>query len=117
MRRSNKINKTEVEKEVARRKYGERQIDKWVKWSFTMRGKVLWKELMEQIKTKIKTGASPRHVPAKIIEVHDIPRTKSGKIAELAVRDLIHNKPINNITALANPECLEEYKNIKELSV
>ena len=50
MRRSNKINKTEVEKEVARRKYGERQIDKWVKWSFTMRGKVLWKELMEQIK-------------------------------------------------------------------
>ena len=47
---SNKINKTEVEKEVARRKYGERQIDKWVKWSFTMRGKVLWKELMEQIK-------------------------------------------------------------------
>ena len=50
MRRSNKINKTEVEKEVARRKYGERQIDKWVKWAFTMRGKVLWKELMEQIK-------------------------------------------------------------------
>ena len=50
MRRSNNINKTKVEKEVARRKYGERQIDKWVKWSFTMRGKVLWKELMEQIK-------------------------------------------------------------------
>tara|TARA_R100000353_G_scaffold124311_1_gene88230 strand:- start:564 stop:770 length:207 start_codon:yes stop_codon:yes gene_type:complete len=50
MRRSNKINKTEVEKEIARRKYGERQIDKWVKWSFSMRGKVLWKELMEQIK-------------------------------------------------------------------
>ena len=50
MRRSNKINKTDVEKEVARRKYGERQIDKWVKWSFTMRGKVLWKELIEQIK-------------------------------------------------------------------
>ena len=76
----------------------------------------LTEELMDQIKTKIKTGASPRHVPAKIITVQDIPRTKSGKIAELAVRDLIHNKPINNITALANPECLEEYKNIKELS-
>ena len=73
-------------------------------------------ELIDQIKTKIRTGASPRHVPAKIISVKDIPRTKSGKIAELAVRDLIHNKPINNITALANPECLEEYKNIKELS-
>ena len=77
----------------------------------------LTEELMDQIKTKIRTGASPRHVPAKIISVKDIPRTKSGKIAELAVRDLIHNKPINNITALANPECLEEYKNIKELNV
>ncbi len=76
----------------------------------------LTEELMDQIKTKIRTGASPKHVPAKIISVIDIPRTKSGKIAELAVRDLIHNKPINNITALANPECLEEYKNIKELN-
>ncbi len=77
----------------------------------------LTEDLIDQIKAKIKIGASPRHVPAKIIKVQDIPRTKSGKIAELAVRDLIHNKPINNITALANPECLEEYKNIKELSV
>ena len=76
----------------------------------------LTEKLMDQIKTKIKTGASPRHVPAKIIAVNDIPRTKSGKIAELTVRDLIHSKPINNITALANPECLEEYKNIKELN-
>ena len=76
----------------------------------------LTEELMDQIKTKIRTGASPRHVPAKIISVKDIPRTKSGKIAELAVRDLIHNKPINNITALANPECLEEYKNINQLN-
>ena len=76
----------------------------------------LTEESMDKIKTKIRTGASPRHVPAKIISVKDIPRTKSGKIAELAVRDLIHNKPINNITALANPECLKEYKNIKELN-
>lgn len=76
----------------------------------------LTEELIDQIKAKIKIGASPRHVPAKIITVQDIPRTKSGKIAELAVRDLIHNKPINNITALANPECLEEYKNLKELN-
>ena len=75
----------------------------------------LTQEIIDQIKSKIKIGASPRHVPAKIIAVNDIPRTKSGKIAELAVRDLIHNKQINNITALANPECLEEYKNIKEL--
>ena len=76
----------------------------------------LTKDLIDKIKGKIRVGASPRHVPAKIISVNDIPRTKSGKIAELAVRDLIHNKPINNITALANPECLEEYKNIKELN-
>ena len=76
----------------------------------------LTEELIDQIKAKIKSGASPRHIPAKIIKVQDIPRTKSGKIAELAVRDLIHNKTINNITALANPECLEEYKNIKELN-
>ena len=76
----------------------------------------LTNELIHQIKTKIRTGASPKHVPAKIISVNDIPRTKSGKIAELAVRDLIHNQPINNITALANPECLEEYKNIKDLN-
>ena len=77
----------------------------------------LKEDLINKIKTKIKIGASPRHVPAKIIVVNDIPRTKSGKIAELAVRDLIHNKSINNENALANPECLEEYKNIEELSV
>jgi len=76
----------------------------------------LTQDLIDKIKTKIKIGASPRHVPAKIIKVNDIPRTKSGKIAELAVRDLIHNKQINNQTALANPECLIEYKNIEELS-
>ena len=74
-------------------------------------------ELIDKIKLKIRAGASPRHVPSKIISVNDIPRTKSGKIAELAVRDLIHKKDINNQAALANPECLEEFKNIKELSI
>ena len=76
----------------------------------------LTQELVDKIKVKIRSGASPRHVPSKIISVKDIPRTKSGKIAELAVRDLIHNKQINNQTALANPECLVEFKNIKQLS-
>jgi acetoacetyl-CoA synthetase len=76
----------------------------------------LTQDLIDKIKRKIRVGASPRHVPAKIIAVNDIPRTKSGKIAELAVRDLIHNKQINNQTALANPECLDEYKNINELN-
>ena len=77
----------------------------------------LTQDLINKIKTKIKIGASPRHVPSKIIVVNDIPRTKSGKIAELAVRDLIHNKNINNEHALANPECLEEFKNVEELSI
>ena len=76
----------------------------------------LTKNLINKIKSKIKDGASPRHVPAKIIVVNDIPRTKSGKIAELAVRDLIHNKQINNKSALANPECLHQFENIKNLS-
>jgi acetoacetyl-CoA synthetase len=77
----------------------------------------LTQDLIDKIKRKIRVGASPRHVPAKIIAVTDIPRTKSGKIAEIAVRDLIHNKVINNKTALANSECLNEYVNIKELSI
>ncbi|MDC0969299.1 acetoacetate--CoA ligase [Alphaproteobacteria bacterium] len=76
----------------------------------------LTQDLIDKIKRKIRVGASPRHIPEKIIAVNDIPRTKSGKIAELAVRDLIHNKQINNQTALANPECLDEYKNINELN-
>ena len=76
----------------------------------------LTKGLIDKIKSKIRIGASPRHVPSKIIAVEDIPRTKSGKIAELAVRDIIHNKEINNQTALANPECLNYFKNIEELS-
>ncbi len=72
-------------------------------------------DLINKINVQIRKGASPRHVPAKIIKVKDIPRTKSGKIAELAVRDLIHNRNIKNETALANPECLEFFKNIPTL--
>ena len=71
--------------------------------------------LIFKIKNKIKNGASPRHIPSKILEVVDIPRTKSGKIAEIAVRDLIHGKEIKNKTALANPECIQEYLNIDAL--
>ena len=72
-------------------------------------------ELVLRIKSSIKKELSPRHVPAKIISVKDIPRTRSGKITELAVRDIIHGKSIKNIEALANPESLEEFKNIPEL--
>ena len=65
----------------------------------------------------LKREASPRHVPAVILEVSDIPRTRSGKITELAVRDVIQGRPIKNTEALANPEALEEYKNRPELEV
>ncbi len=71
--------------------------------------------LMDKIKKQIRIGASPRHVPAKIIQITDIPRTKSGKITEIAVRDIIHGRKIKNIEALANPEALEQYKDLTAL--
>ena len=75
----------------------------------------LTEEVVKAIKTKIRTGASPRHVPAKIIAVADIPRTKSGKIVELAVREVVHGRPVKNKEALANPEALDLYANLPEL--
>ena len=71
--------------------------------------------LIERIKGGIRAGASPRHVPAKVIQVADIPRTISGKIVELAVRDVIHGRPVGNADALANPEALELYADQPEL--
>ncbi len=79
-------------------------------------GVALSEELQKEIKTRIRTGASPRHVPAAIIPVTDIPRTKSGKIVELAVRDVIHGRPVKNVEALANPEALDLYKDLKALA-
>lgn len=73
-------------------------------------------DIIARIKSRIKAGASPRHVPAKILQVADIPRTKSNKIVELAVKEVIHNRPVKNIEALANPDALNLYKNLKELS-
>ena len=73
-------------------------------------------ELINKIKLQIKKNASPRHVPSKIIVVKDIPRTKSGKIVELAVKSKIEGSQIKNIEALANPEALEQFDNLKELS-
>lgn len=74
-------------------------------------------ELIKEVKTTIKAGASPRHVPAKVVAVTDIPRTKSGKIVELAVRDVVHRRPVRNAEALANPEALQLYANIPELEM
>ena len=71
--------------------------------------------LATRLKKAIRDQASPRHVPAKIIAVADIPRTKSGKITELAVRDVIHGREVKNVEALANPEALAFYKGLAEL--
>ena len=71
--------------------------------------------LINQLKMQIRQKASPRHVPAKVISINDIPRTKNGKIVELAVKSTIEGNEIKNIQALANPEVLKEYKNLKEL--
>ena len=75
----------------------------------------LTEDLIKAIKTRIRTGASPRHVPAKVIAVDDIPRTKSGKITELAVRDVVHGREVKNQEALANPQALELYADLDEL--
>ncbi|AXV14486.1 acetoacetate--CoA ligase [Neorhizobium sp. SOG26] len=78
-------------------------------------GHVLDDALTQAIKTRIRVGASPRHVPAKVIQVADIPRTKSGKIVELAVRDVVHGRPVKNKEALANPEALDLYAGLEAL--
>ena len=75
----------------------------------------LTEELKNAITLRIRNHASPRHMPAKIIAVADIPRTMSGKIAELAVRDQVHGRKIKNTTALANPESLKNFENLDEL--
>jgi acetoacetyl-CoA synthetase len=80
-------------------------------------GVTLDEALVDRIKRQIRSGASPRHVPAKILQVADIPRTKSGKITELAVRDIVAGRGVKNQEALANPEALALYKDLPELKV
>ena len=70
--------------------------------------------LRDRIRKQIRANTTPRHVPAKVIQVQDIPRTISGKITELAVRATIHGKPVKNTDALANPEALEEYAALRD---
>ena len=72
-------------------------------------------ELKEHIKATIRSNTTARHVPAKIIQVQDIPRTISGKIVEMAVREVIHNREVKNVDALANPQALEYFRNLTEL--
>ena len=78
-------------------------------------GMTLDDALSDKIKRQIRANTTPRHVPARILQVSDIPRTKSGKITELAVRDMVHGRPIKNKEALANPEALELYRDRAEL--
>jgi acetoacetyl-CoA synthetase len=79
-------------------------------------GVVLNDDLREKIRATIRDETTPRHVPSKIIAVPDIPRTISGKITELAVRNVIHGRPVKNTDALANPQALDYYRNLPELS-
>ena len=79
-------------------------------------GNVLSENLEKKIRAVIRAGASPRHVPARIAAVPDIPRTKSGKIVELAVRDIVHGRPVRNREALANPEALDHFRDRPELA-
>ncbi len=72
--------------------------------------------LEKTIRDRVRSGATPRHVPARIVAVADIPRTKSGKITELAVRDIVHGRAVKNKEALANPEALELFRNLPQLS-
>ncbi len=71
--------------------------------------------LRDRIRATLRAQASPRHVPARIVQVDDIPRTRSGKIVELAVRAVVHGEPVANVEALANPEALEEFRGRAEL--
>ena len=79
-------------------------------------GVTLDEDLEKRIRARIRTGASPRHVPARIVAVTDIPRTKSGKITELAVRDVVHGRTVKNKEALANPEALELFRDLPQLA-
>jgi len=79
-------------------------------------GHELDEALVTKIKTQIRSNCTPRHVPAKILKVNDIPRTKSGKIVELAVRHVVHGREVKNVEALANPEALNEFQGRNELA-
>ena len=78
-------------------------------------GSVLTDALRDRIRKRIRANTTPRHVPAVILDVPDIPRTKSGKIVELAVTRILHGEPVRNLEALANPEALDYFRSRPEL--
>ena len=73
-------------------------------------------DLADRIKARIRRNVSPRHAPAKVLQVPDVPRTISGKITELAVRETVHGRPVRNTDAMANPEALDHYRDRPELA-
>tara|TARA_B100000427_G_scaffold277025_1_gene246196 strand:- start:195 stop:725 length:531 start_codon:yes stop_codon:yes gene_type:complete len=79
------------------------------------KGYELTDKIKEKIKKAIKIEASPRHVPSKIVSILEIPKTKNGKLVELAVKQSVEGETIKNLEALANPDSLKQFKNIKEL--
>jgi acyl-coenzyme A synthetase/AMP-(fatty) acid ligase len=78
-------------------------------------GATLDAALVDRIKRQIRDNTTPRHVPAKIVAITDIPRTRSGKIVELAVRNIVHGQPVKNVEVLDNPGALEQFRNRPEL--
>ena len=78
-------------------------------------GETLDETLVDRVKKQIRDNTTPRHVPARVLQVADIPRTKSGKIVELAVRNVVHGRAVKNVEALANPEALEHFRDRPEL--
>ena len=80
-------------------------------------GLKLDESLVKKIRQTVREKCTPRHMPARVIQVAEIPRTKSGKIVELAVREVVHNRPVKNIHSLANPEALELYRDLPDLQV
>ena len=79
------------------------------------KGSKINEKLIDYIKKQIKNKLSPKHVPSKIIQVKDIPKTKTGKIVELAVKNIINGKKVENIKSLSNPESLKDFTNRKEI--
>jgi acetoacetyl-CoA synthetase len=80
------------------------------------KGYILSDDIISKIKKEIRSNASPRHVPSKIIQILEVPKTKNGKLVELAVKQSIEGIEIKNLEALANPDSLRQFKNIKELN-
>jgi acetoacetyl-CoA synthetase len=76
---------------------------------------MLDENLRAKIRSTIRANTTPRHVPARIVQAPDLPRTLNGKLVELAVRDTVHGRPVKNLDALANPQALDFFKDLPEL--